>query len=155
MIKIKPSSVADTRTCDWSKVTKDQLLQASGQHIGDVIKGINFFIAKLRAAALEHDFDKITDKGLDGFYNDFQTGFEQQNWYDNHKQVNRHHLQCPEGIRDDVNLIDVLEYLTDCIMAGLGRSGKVTTIEIDSDCLMRAFNNTCDLLISQVTVEDQ
>lgn len=30
------SSCADTRTCDWNKVIKDQLLENSESHISDV-----------------------------------------------------------------------------------------------------------------------
>ena len=44
MIKIKQSKTADSRTCDWSKVTKEQLLESSIQHIGDIHKGFDFFI---------------------------------------------------------------------------------------------------------------
>lgn len=43
MIVIRPSPTADTRTCDWSKVTKEQLLESSIQHIGDIHAGLDFF----------------------------------------------------------------------------------------------------------------
>ena len=38
-IEIEKSPTADTRTCDWSKVTKQELLKSSKMHIKDVIKG--------------------------------------------------------------------------------------------------------------------
>lgn len=151
-IKIKKSNVADTRTCDWSKVTKDQLLIASRQHIFDVQKAFEHFIIKMQEAASNHDFDKITE--IDQFYEDFKTGFKQQIWYDNHKKVNRHHLNCEEGTRDDVDLVDVFEYLIDCVMAGLGRSGKVSPIDIPNELLNKAFQNTIMKLISIVDIED-
>ena len=40
VIKIKPSGVADTRTCDWTKVTKEELKENTQQHIDDVRKYI-------------------------------------------------------------------------------------------------------------------
>ena len=39
-IYIKKSQNADTRTCDWSKVTKETLLSDSKQHISDVKQGM-------------------------------------------------------------------------------------------------------------------
>ena len=52
MIKIQKSSTADTRTCDVSKVTKDQLLESSLQHIEDVKKGMQSFENKLKCSML-------------------------------------------------------------------------------------------------------
>jgi len=34
MIEIKKSSTADTRTCDWSTVSKEQLKESSLSHTG-------------------------------------------------------------------------------------------------------------------------
>lgn len=68
MILIKKSATADTRTCDFSSVTKATLLESSRQHIGDVVKGLTFFIGKLTAAAGEHDYDKLTGQLQSGFH---------------------------------------------------------------------------------------
>ena len=38
-ITIKPSPTADTRTCDWSKVTREQLYVSSVAHLADVRAG--------------------------------------------------------------------------------------------------------------------
>lgn len=43
MIKIQPSETADTRTCDVSKVTKEQLKKSSYQHIADVRAALAYF----------------------------------------------------------------------------------------------------------------
>jgi len=40
MITIQQSQTADTRTCDYTKVTKETLLASSRQHIGDVGSGL-------------------------------------------------------------------------------------------------------------------
>jgi 4-aminobutyrate aminotransferase-like enzyme len=57
-------------------------------------------------------------------------------------------------VRDDVNLIDVLDMIVDCVMAGMGRTGSVYPLEISQDVLKKAFDNTVTLLKNNVTVED-
>ena len=122
-IKISKSPTADTRTCDVSKVQKEELLKSSRQHIADVAKAMAFFSSKLFAAAAEHDYDKLTE--IDWFYEDFKTCFEQTGWWDNHRKIHRHHLGHEDGVPQNVNLIDLLEYISDCVMAGMARSGEV------------------------------
>jgi hypothetical protein len=150
MIVIKPSPTADTRTCDWSKVTKEQLLKSSIQHIADISAGLEFFRQKLVDQAMIHDHDKISD--IDGFYADFRTGFKQQEWWNNHRQVNRHHLTAEDGIPADVNLIDVLDFIVDCVMAGMARSGSVYPLALPPELLERAFQNTVELLKANVVL---
>jgi len=152
MIRIEKSSTADTRTCDWSKVTEETLLKSSEQHIGDIQKGLEFFCNKLREAAEEHDFDKVSE--IKWFHEDFKTGFKQTGWWDNHRRVNRHHIDKPDGIPEDVNLIDVLEHITDCVMAGMARSGSVYALKLPSDLLQKAFENTVALLKNNIEVSD-
>ena len=152
MIKIQQSKTADSRTCDVSKVSKEQLLLSSKQHTDDVMKGMLFFANMLIETAIKHDHDKFS--GIDQFYADFRTKFESTKWWDNHLKVNRHHLLEKDGIREDVNLIDVLDMIVDCVMAGLGRAGSVYPLDINPDVLMKAFNNTVKILKSQVVVED-
>lgn len=150
MIEISKSPTADTRTCDVTKVERQQLLDSSRQHIADVAKAMSFFSSKLFAAAAEHDYDKLTD--IDWFYEDFKTKFEQTGWWDNHRKIHRHHLGQADGVPQDVNLLDVLEYVADCVMAGMARSGEVYALEASDDLLRRAFENTVTLLKSQVKV---
>ena len=62
----------------------------------------------------------------------------------------------PDGVPDDVNLIDVLDMVIDCVMAGMARTGQVYPLKIDPDVLMKAFNNTVELLKDNVVViEDE
>jgi hypothetical protein len=150
MIKIRPSPTADTRTCDWSKVDRATLLRSSLQHIGDVHSGMEFFGRMLNESAARHDHDKVT--AIDHFLADFQTGFKQTGWWDNHRKVNRHHLTEADGIPSDVNLIDVLDFIVDCTMAGMARSGSVRPLTIAPEVLQRAFENTAALLLANVEV---
>lgn len=49
----------------------------------------------------------------------------------------------------------MLEYISDCVMAGMARSGTVYEVEIDQDVLRVAFTNTVTLLISNVDVDSE
>jgi len=151
MITIGKSEVADTRTCDYTKVTKQQLLSASVQHINDVRLALEYFQERLEIAADNHDPDKIDD--ISGFHRDFLTGFKQTTWWDAHRKLNRHHLTESDGVPEDVNLIDVLDFIADCVMAGMARSGQVRPLTIDVNVLVRAFENTAKMLEQQVRVE--
>jgi len=151
MIKIKKSKTADTRSCDFSQVNKDQLRESSIQHINDVALGIEFFIEMLQNAAKNHDKDKLT--GINHFHSDFITGFKETGWWDNHRKITRHHLLQEDGTPDDVDLVDILEMISDCVMAGMGRTGDVYPLNIAPETLMKAFNNTANLLKSQIIIE--
>jgi hypothetical protein len=152
MITIRKSETADTRTCDFAHVTKETLLASSKQHIGDVGAALMFFARMLGEADSRHDTDKITD--IDGFHADFVTGFTEHSWWDRHRQLNRHHLNMADGVREDVNLIDVLDFIADCVMAGMARSGSVYPLQLPPDLLERAFQNTVELLKREVTVDE-
>lgn len=152
MIEIEQSKTADTRSCDFATVSKDTLLASSRQHINDVHRALGYFQELLGDAALRHDTDKLTD--IDGFHADFITGFAQTGWWDRHRKLNRHHLMQADGVPEDVNLIDVLDMVADCVMAGMARSGRVYLLDIRADVLKRAFDNTVDMLKRQVVVRD-
>lgn len=152
MIKIKKSQNADTRTCDWSKVTKEELLKDSEQHINDVQRGILFFIHTLSQSAQKHDYTKII--AIDEFHKDFSNGFKEgyTSWWEAHQKVERHHLKNEAFIQEDVNLIDILEQITDGVMAGLARSGEYRQEPISQELLKRAYDNTVKLLLANVKV---
>lgn len=154
MITIQKSPTADTRTCDFATVSQQTLLDSSRQHIEDVQAALHFFVAMLLEASRAHDRDKITD--IAGFHRDFVHGFAEPDytvWWRTHRQINRHHLTYPDGTPTDVNLIDVLDYISDCVMAGMARSGSVYDITLDPVVLQHAFENTVDLLKAQVVAK--
>ena len=154
MIIIKKSKNADTRTCDWSKVSEEELLGNSLQHINDVKEGMVFFANKCLIAGLSHDITKISH--IKEFHEDFKHGFKEghQSWWDRHQRVERHHLKNAEYVQDDVNLIDILEMITDGVMAGLARSGEYRQEEIPDKLLRKAFDNTIKLLLKNVKVKE-
>jgi hypothetical protein len=149
-IRIKKSPTADTRSCDWSKVSKEQLCDSSEQ---DVEKGCNMFAEMLVFAGTRHDWDKLTD--IDGFHRDFRTGFEKTTWWDNHRKVNRHHLLQDDGVPEDVNLVDVIEMIVDCTVAGMARTGEVYPLELKPEVLQRAFENTAALMLKRVEIVEE
>lgn len=150
MILIHKSQTADTRTCDFVNTSKETLLASSRQHIGDVVKALAFFQAYLTEAAGSHDYDKLT--AIDWFHADFITGFEETGWWDNHRRIHRHHIDKADGVPTNANLLDVLEHIADCVMAGMARSGTVYDLKLSDELLQQAFQNTVGLLKSQVSV---
>lgn len=153
-IQIKRSPTADSRTCDVTKVTKDELLAASIQHIEDVQAGLHLLCQKLEEAAALHDYDKRAD--IDWFYSDFQNRFilGSTGWWDNHRQIHRHHLDHEDGVPEDVNLLDVMEHIVDCVMAGKARAGEIYPLKYNAELMQRAFENTVKLMDAAVQVVD-
>jgi len=149
-IQIKRSKNADTRTCDWKNVDKETLKQDSLQHINDVRKGMQYLADQLVFAGCQHDHTKIND--LDYFHECFKTGFKDDGWFINHQKTERHHLKKEEYIQGDVNLIDVIEMIVDCVMAGLARSGEFREEPIPEGLLQKAYENTIQLMLGKVEV---
>lgn len=148
MIKIKKSEIADTRTCDFSKVTKEQLERSTKSHISDVRSGLRLIIRELFMTGIDHDLTKL--EHLDQFYDDFKTGFKNTSWWEMHQEVERHHLYNADYIQDDVNLIDVIEMIVDGVMS---RSGEYKEQPIPDGLLEKAYKNTIKLMLDNVEVE--
>lgn len=149
MIVIEKNPYADTRSCDFKNVTKDQLLASSRMHIDDVYRALMFFSTKLGEAAQAHDTDKETD--IDGFHANFLTGFAERDWLDRHYDKNRHHLHAGGRVPDDVNLIDVLDFVADQVMAAAAR-GTFRPADLPNELLQKALANTVKLLQANVKV---
>ncbi len=153
-IRIHKSPSADTRSADH-EITPRELLDSSRMHIDDVQKAMMFLRTQLFNALLSHDWTKILyDREFyEQFHKAQQTGDWGKGWYDQiHIVKERHHLKdrCP----DDVNLIDVLEMLCDCVMAGLARSGKYREEEPNPEILVKAYKNTVKMLLDATEVVD-
>lgn len=140
---------ADTRTCgDPGTVSVEELFHSTQSHCEDVRAVVDMLRHMLNEQAYRHDDDKFL--GFEGFFKEFRTGFATTTWWDRHRQINRHHLGAKDGVPEDVNLLDVIEYLVDCVVAGKTRS-VLHPVRIDPDVLMRAFQNTV-ALVDQNTV---
>ena len=73
-------------------------------------------------------------------------------WFKNRHMTERHHLN--DSVPEDVNLIDVLEMVIDCTVAGLARSGNVYPITISPEVLQKAVENTSNLIINNTKIVD-
>ena len=153
-IKIVKSPNADTRSAKGS-VSKEELLNDTLSHILDVQNVGQMISEMLKDQVAEHDHTKIDY--IDEYYDNFSSGrqgaeFKKLSWWQKH-MTERHHLN--DSVPDDVNLIDVLEMVIDCTVAGLARSGEVYPISIPDDVLVRAIENTKNLIIDSVEVIDE
>lgn len=153
MIEIKKNPNGDTRTATKG-ITFEQFQEANDMHI-DSVGEVMWELAKLVDKTGElHDCTKKSQERM--FYRDFvntqENGadFVNGEWYKLHVKAERHHLlsNCP----DDVNLIDVLEMIVDCVCAGLARSGDIRDLEINSEILDRAVKNTAKLIKGMIEV---
>jgi len=155
-ITIKKSQSADTRSAT-EKVSKEQLLSASHQHINDVRKAINWMRNKLGYISEKHDFTKIDY--IDDFYNEFEQAqndpdfnFKESSWFRKHITSERHHVN--DYCCSDINLFDLLERVADITMAGMARTGEIYDDELSPKILMKAYKNTVELLKKNIEVED-
>lgn len=153
-IIIKSNPNGDSRTAP-KDVSYENFQEANCMHKHDVEKVMNWVAAQVEVRGKMHDYTKKTHERL--FYDNFistmneGTDFVNDEWYQLHINRERHHLlsRCPE----DVDLIDVIEMLVDCVCAGKARSGEVRDIEINDEILRKALNNTIVKLDKLIEVE--
>jgi hypothetical protein len=157
-IKIKRNNLGDTRTATRVP-TFYEFSDSNLGHVEDVSNMMSTLAQKLQEAGRNHDFTKRYEPERSLFYRELCAKIEGKidsfvdgEWYPMHCRTERHHLNeyCPE----DVNLIDVLEMISDCVCAGMARSGNVYPIEIPSDILQKAVKNTVQMCIDAVEVTE-
>ena len=158
MIEIKTHTEGDSRVSE-SVPTFTEFCNANVDHRKDVKKLIMEFSDMLAHNALEHDYTKTTEPYASMFYRDLcatiegRMDFFDGEWSKLHYNVlERHHLKrhCP----DDVNMLDVIEMICDCVAAGMARSGEVYDVDIPAEVLNKAVKNTVELLKSHIQVID-
>ena len=150
MIKIVKDPNADSRSVN-GKIPLIKLQLATANHIDDVAKGLEYFADLLRAAGKSHDHTK--SENMEEFHRALESGrIKNSRWYKMHITEERHHLIAKAP--DDITLIDVLEHLVDCVMAGTARSGEIFDIDLSNGLLQRAHKNTVELLKKQIKVEE-
>ncbi|MBZ9693284.1 DUF5662 family protein [Clostridium sp. M14] len=155
MIKIYKNSNGDTRTAK-KDVSFKEFQQANDMHRRDVKNVMKELAYKIMDIGFSHDITKKTDEEL--FYNNFistineGTDFVNNDWYQLHISKERHHLlsNCPK----DVNLLDVIEMIVDCVCAGMARSGDVRDVEINEEILNKALKNTVTLIKNMIECSD-
>lgn len=151
-IELHKNPNGDTRTAP-KDVMFEEFQEANNMHRDDVRRVMWALGIKLRTKGVMHDRTKKAYE--EEFYNDFMdtinngSNFVEGEWYKKHVTKERHHLlaNCP----DDVDLLDVIEMIVDCVCAGKTRSGEVRPLEISDDILRRAVENTVKL-VDDITV---
>jgi hypothetical protein len=153
-IEIHKNPNGDTRTAPKG-ITFKQFQEANDSHMVDVKNVMLRISERLGSAANMHDHTKKSAEGQ--FYKDFVstindgTDFVSGTWYQHHVNTERHHLlsRCPE----DVNLLDVIEMIVDCVCAGKTRSGEVRGLEITPEILEKAVKNTVKMVDDMTEVK--
>lgn len=143
-IIIKNTHNADSRTAD-ENLTKEQLYAATELHREDVARGMKYIAEQLIAAGQKHDWTKI--KYFDQYAEDVLSEhtdeeFKSKEWYNLHIHDERHHVTT--NSHPDLTLIDCIEHAVDCIMAGKGRFGDISSefLDIPPEVLYRAYWGT-------------
>jgi len=157
-VKIKRNTNGDSRFAK-SVPTFYDFIDANNLHIQDVRNMMLELSKEIKLAGEKHDWTKVRDPYKSNFYRDLcntiegRIKFEDGQWNKYHYALERHHLleRCP----DDVNLIDVLEMICDCVCAGMARSGEVRDLEISEDILLKAVKNTVEMCKEAVVLEGE
>lgn len=155
MVTIYKNPNGDTRTAP-KNVSFEEFQEANDMHREDVNQVMYEISQMIDKRGENHDCTKKSQERM--FYKNFLstmnegTDFVNDEWYQLHIKAERHHLlsHCP----DDVNLIDVLEMISDCVCAGMARSGEIRDLEIDSDILNRAVQNTAKMIKDMIEVKE-
>lgn len=155
MIEIIKNPNGDTRTAPKG-ITFEQFQEANDMHRADVAAVMYELSRMVDMTGENHDCTKKSQERM--FYRDFvntqENGADFMNgeWHQLHVLAERHHLL--SHCSDDVNLIDVIEMIADCVCAGMARSGNVRDLEIDEKILLRAVKNTVELIKGMITIRE-
>lgn len=123
-------------------------------HIEAVESCGDFLCGKIKEQFKEHDRTKLGEY-LPAFAKALSTGFKGGefnglDWWGDIHLTERHHLN--DRVPEDVNLIDVLEMICDCVCAGMARTGAVHDVTLSGETLKKAFDNTVELIESKIEV---
>ena len=152
---IYKNSNGDTRTAP-KNVTFKEFQKANDMHREDVKNTMNEVAFLLMKKGKKHDWTKKDYEEM--FYNNFLstlnngTSFIEDEWYQLHIEKEKHHLfsKC----HDDVDLLDVIEMVVDCVCAGKARSGEIRGLEINQEILDKALKNTVKKINEMVKCEE-
>ena len=157
-VKIKQNKLGDTRTATRTP-TITEFINSNQLHCKDVENMTHVIACEIIKQGKDHDITKHIEPYRSLFYRELCAtiegkidSFTDGEWYPMHCKTERHHLKeyCPE----DVNLIDVIEMICDCVCAGMARSGIVYPIEISSEILQKAVQNTVQMCIDAIKIQE-
>lgn len=151
-ILIEKTPNADTRSME--KIDYDLIYEDTKKHINAVKNVMEELANVIKLKGIQHDWTKLVY--FDMFFNDLSTKktgaeFKSLEWWKLHLKE-RHHIN--DKCYSDVNLIDVLEMVVDCVCAGKARTGNVYPIELSNDILQKALTNTTQMLMEMIEVKE-
>ena len=157
-VTMKKNTLGDTRTAERMP-TRAEFDVANLSHIRDVDALVASFVQETIERVNRHEWTKVDEPYATMFYEDMKANiedekapFEELEWFGLHINSERHHLN--RRVPDDVDLIDVIEMLADCVSAGMTRSGHVYEIKIPNNILQKAVSNTVKKMIGAVEIDD-
>lgn len=156
-VKIKRNSNGDSRTAEGVP-TFEEFHNANQMHMNDVERTMNEVGWEILHRGRQHDITKTILEEM--FYRDMVDTIENRikftdgEWANIHYNNERHHLH--RVVPEDVNFIDILEMICDCVCAGKARSEKeYVDVELDMQTLRKAYENTVKLINDIVVLEEQ
>ena len=165
-ITIRNTDHCDTRTLKpGEKISIDNVLADTLAHQQAVALAMGYFAKMAQEQAKKHDWSKTgnaehSERDYLGWFAEALNGMAFCNgedkdpnaWFGFHCMNERHHLN--NHVPDDVNLVDVLEMLCDCVCAGKARTGNVYPIKIAPEVLEKAVENTVEMLKRHIVVSE-
>lgn len=134
----------------------NKFVESIQMHKRDVSNIMNSVAEKIIENADIHDYTKLIH--IDQFYNDMCRSIEDKNvnfkdlpWYNVHVATERHHIN--DGVKEDTNLLDIIEMLADGVAAGYARKGSVYPANIDKEVLYKAFQNTFKMMCDSIELQ--
>lgn len=148
--------IKQTNNPEYGYESKEQLYLETEQHKMDVARLMSFIALELNEIGYNHDWTKIEyfeQFAKDTLERQDTPDFKSRDWYKIHTKEERHHLNANPP--KDVDLLDVIEFICDCVVAGKARTGRVEKkyLELSGDILKKAFWNTVDKMIDEVQVD--
>ena len=156
VVEINKLPSTNSREAKKGNISFEDFSNETNIHREDVKNVLYFLASKLEEAGDKHDWTKKERERQ--FYDSFTAAkekgldFKKDAWYKYHVTTERHHIA--SHVAKDINLIDVLEMISDCCCAGLARSGEIRDIEIKLDVLMKAFNDTVQLTKDSIKLDE-
>lgn len=148
--------VKKTENPEYGYNSKEQLLRDTNQHRQDVGKVLGELSLYLFERGVAHDWSKLAffeQFSQDTLERQDTPDFKSRPWYKIHTTKERHHINA--NVPEDVDLIDLLEMIVDCVVAGKTRSGEVNNdfLILKDNILEDAYWNTVKKITDTVIVE--
>lgn len=152
---IKKTTKCDTRTLPEGAIVSEADAKSDTlKHRKAVVDTGKFVCDKIKEQFKEHDWSKL-GVNLKQFTDGLNKGIDSpefDEWYEMHVAAERHHLK--KFVPDDVNIVDLLEMICDCVCAGKARTGDVYPLELPNELLQKVVANTVEWLKDVIKAED-